>query len=164
MEMFTWWDARGRRLPWLIALVLVLSGGYAVEEAVARPEPLMAHSAGVVPVARVFLKSTRDASDNCHAAEWYFRMAWRCEGWWGGTCQRRSLSQPNYVWCGRPVSPARPLGYYQYFFMSSADGRRHMDVWRSALYFAGPNGTSGIRLVRGTTKWKSRIIGGGGQG
>lgn len=29
MSMFTWWDARGRRLPWLIALVLVLSGVYA---------------------------------------------------------------------------------------------------------------------------------------
>jgi hypothetical protein len=36
MVLFTLWDARGRRLPYLIALVLVL-GGYAAVDAVAAP-------------------------------------------------------------------------------------------------------------------------------
>jgi hypothetical protein len=119
---------------------------------------------GAVPLAKVFLKSNRDAKEACHAAELYFRMLWRCEGWWGGSCGRRSLTRPNFVWCSRPTNPDRPPDAHQYFFMSSFDGRRHLDVWRSALYYAGKNGTSAIRLVRGTTKWKSRVVSGGGQG
>jgi len=160
LEMFTWWTAKGRRLPWLIALVLVLSGGYA---AVAEARPAI----GAVPLAKVFLKSNRDAKASCEAAQAYYRLTWRCEGWWGGTCKRRSLTRPNYVWCGDPrkwSEGAGNPGNFQYFFMSSYDGRRHMDVWRAALYYAGVNGNSAIRLVSGTTKWRSRIVGGGGQG
>jgi hypothetical protein len=119
---------------------------------------VQAHTAKVVSLTRVFLKSTADAKEACHAAELYYRMTWRCEGWWGGTCVRRSLTRPNHVWCG---SPARSMGAQQQFFMSSFDGRRHLDVWRSALYYAGANGSSVIRLVRGTSKWRSRVTSGG---
>lgn len=230
MIIFTWWDARGRRLPWLVALVLIFSGVYAaatsassnpasaaaVSKARARYQQVthrralhwswkcvrpaghvtwncrvrawrgsramtfdirvlhgvarivgegeVARKAGVVPLARVFLKSTRDAKDSCEAAEVWFRFKWRCEGWWGGDCVRRSLTRPNMVWCGKPRKPDGNPGHFQYFFMSSYAGRKHLDVWRSALYTAGPNGTSAIHLTRGTTKWKSRIIGDGGNG
>lgn len=126
--------------------------------------PVVAYAAGVVPLAKVFLKSNRDAHAACLGAELYFRMAWHCEGWWGGSCARRSLARPNHVWCARPGKPEREPGHYQYFFMSSVNGRRHLDVWRSALYYAGPNGTSALRLVRGTTKWRSRVTSGGGDG
>jgi hypothetical protein len=159
MFLFTLWDARGRRLPLLIVLVLVL-GGYVAVDAVARPAPV-AHAAGVVPLAKVFLKSTRDAKKACKDAEVFWQGAWHCEGWWGGSCQRRSLAQPNYVWCGRPRKPVGDLGHFQNFFMSGGLGRQHMDVWRSALYYAGRNGTSAIRAVRGTTKWTMRITGAG---
>lgn len=137
MELFTLWDARGRRLPLLIVLVLVL-GGYAAAKAVAAP----------VPVARVFLKSDRDAKEQCHLDEVFSRSYWRCEGWWGGACRRQSLSQPNYVYC------------WPDYFMSKWNGKAHRECHRRVRYYA-PDGKS-IRYVRrGSTNWRCIVTAGG---
>jgi hypothetical protein len=139
MVLFTLWDARGRRLPYLIALVLVL-GGYAAADAVAAP----ARSASVTNVDRVFLKSTRDAKARCKDHEIATRTAWRCEGWWGGSCVRPWLTRPNYVFCGGVE-----------YFMDHWDAKAHLTCARNALYYGGAGGTA-IRLVSAKRFPKSR--------
>jgi hypothetical protein len=161
VELFTWWDARGRRLPWLIALVLVLGCGYAAvaNAQVAREAP-EAHIAGVVPTSKVFLKAGRDAEEKCKADQLVSRGYWRCEGWWGGDCVRPWLLKPNYVSC-RGVD----------FFMDRWDAKQSRTGSRTALYYAGENGTSSLRLKRvgwggkkyGTSVWHFNVLPGGPQ-
>lgn len=125
-------------LRWRVLVVAALVGftlgfGYAAVEA----------KSATVPIRKVILKSEKDTQKACEDAEIFWMHVLRCEGWDGTGCHRWGIIAPfhNNFTC------------YQYFFMSTAVTRGHVDCNRKAHYWA--QGGRFVRFVRrGTSKWK----------
>jgi len=105
-------------------------------------KPVFAHKSGVVALRYVRIRSEKEAYDACHAWQDMSSHAWRCEGWYGSSCYRRSYVRYNNVYC------------YQDFHLSMGKkwwycSRRKEWRWNGAALINQP-----IRPGSLTTKWK----------